>query len=54
VDGVGPDPDVTRDSHARILGLAKERPLVYLPSHDPDSAERLTASKVLSPLVGSA
>jgi len=47
VDGVGPDPTITRDTHARILGLAKERPLVYLPSHDPGSAERLRTSKVL-------
>jgi glyoxylase-like metal-dependent hydrolase (beta-lactamase superfamily II) len=40
VDGVSPDPRVTERTHARILGLAAERPLVYLPSHDPDSARR--------------
>jgi glyoxylase-like metal-dependent hydrolase (beta-lactamase superfamily II) len=49
VDGVSPDPRVTRDTHARILGLANERPLVYLPTHDPESATRLAASAVLMP-----
>src|SRR5262249_11713049 len=38
VDGVSPDPNVTRQTHARIVALAHERPLVYLPSHDPESA----------------
>ncbi len=47
VDGVSPDPRVTHDTHARILALAKERPLVYLPSHDPDAAARLAARSVL-------
>jgi glyoxylase-like metal-dependent hydrolase (beta-lactamase superfamily II) len=41
VDGVSPDPRVTRRTHEQILGLAAERPLVYLPSHDPDGAVRL-------------
>jgi glyoxylase-like metal-dependent hydrolase (beta-lactamase superfamily II) len=47
VDGVSPDPRVTRRTLARILALAKERPLVYLPSHDPDSAARLAECAVL-------
>jgi glyoxylase-like metal-dependent hydrolase (beta-lactamase superfamily II) len=42
VDGVSPDPRVAHGTNARILSLAAERPLVYLPSHDPDSARRLT------------
>lgn len=42
VDGVSPDPRVSLVTHERILSLAAERPLVYLPSHDPDSARRLT------------
>ena len=41
VDGVSPDPRVTERTHERIVGLAAERPLVYLPSHDPDSKRRL-------------
>jgi glyoxylase-like metal-dependent hydrolase (beta-lactamase superfamily II) len=52
VDGVGPDPAVTRATHARILGLAKERSLVYLPSHDPGSAGRLKALMVLGAAAG--
>src|SRR5262245_25093295 len=47
VDGVSPDPRVTRETIARILALARERPLVYLPSHDPDSAARLASRSVL-------
>jgi N-acyl homoserine lactone hydrolase len=47
VDGVSPDPRVTRRTLARILALAHERPLVYLPSHDPDSATRLADRSVL-------
>ena len=41
VDGVSPDPQVAHATHAKILALAAERPLVYLPSHDPDSVRRL-------------
>ena len=41
VDGVSPDPRVTRATHSQILSLAAERPTVYLPSHDPDAARRL-------------
>jgi glyoxylase-like metal-dependent hydrolase (beta-lactamase superfamily II) len=40
-DGVSPDPRVTIDTLSRIAALGRERPLVYLPSHDPDSAARL-------------
>jgi len=47
IDGVSPDPDVTRKTHARILGLAQDRPLVYLPSHDPDAGRRLIEQSVL-------
>jgi glyoxylase-like metal-dependent hydrolase (beta-lactamase superfamily II) len=47
VDGVSPDPRVTRRTLDRILALAKERPLVYLPSHDPDSPTRLAECAVL-------
>jgi len=47
VDGVSPDPQVSRRTLERILALAKERPLVYLPSHDPESAARLEARSVV-------
>ncbi len=41
VDGVAPDERAARESIDRIRGLAARRPLVYLPSHDPASGERL-------------
>jgi N-acyl homoserine lactone hydrolase len=47
VDGVSPEPRVTRRTFDRIVALAHERPLVYLPSHDPDSANRLRDLLVL-------
>jgi hypothetical protein len=31
----------------RILGLADYRPLVYLPTHDPQSVDRLTQKHTL-------
>ncbi len=46
VDGVAPDPAAERDSHRRILRLAAQRPTVYLPSHDPESAARLAERRV--------
>jgi len=47
VDGVSPNPNVTRQTIARITALAKERDLVYLPSHDPESQNRLVNRSVL-------
>ena len=47
VDGVSPDEGVARDTNQRILALAREQPLVYLPSHDPQSADRLAQMAVL-------
>ncbi|MGA9671963.1 MAG: N-acyl homoserine lactonase family protein, partial [Terracidiphilus sp.] len=41
VDGVSPDEEVSRATMGRILNLARERPLVYLPSHDVESEVRL-------------
>jgi N-acyl homoserine lactone hydrolase len=40
-DGVSPDPAVARATLARIQELARSRPTVYLPTHDPDAAGRL-------------
>jgi len=50
VDGVSPDPDVARQTNHRILAFAREQPLVYLPSHDPQSADRLARLAALMPL----
>jgi len=47
VDGVSPSEDVARATMAKIAALAKDRPLVYLPSHDPRSPERLLSRSVL-------
>ena len=41
VDGVGADVAAERRTHEAIRAFAAERPTVYLPSHDPESAERL-------------
>ena len=49
VDGVSPDERVARETSERILALARERPLVYLPSHDPGSADRLARLVTLTP-----
>jgi len=48
IDGVSPNPQVAIRTNQRILALAHERPLVYLPSHDPDAATRLSEDSVLN------
>jgi N-acyl homoserine lactone hydrolase len=48
LDGVAPDPKAARRTMARIRELAKERPTVYLPAHDPDAGERLEQRRPLS------
>jgi glyoxylase-like metal-dependent hydrolase (beta-lactamase superfamily II) len=47
VDGVNPDENVTRATGEAILQLALTEPIVYLPSHDPDSAQRLAGLDTL-------
>jgi glyoxylase-like metal-dependent hydrolase (beta-lactamase superfamily II) len=42
VDGVSPDEAVSLRTMQTILQLTKERPVVYLPSHDAESADRLS------------
>jgi glyoxylase-like metal-dependent hydrolase (beta-lactamase superfamily II) len=49
VDGVSPDEAIARETNQRILALAREQPLVYLPSHDPGSADRLARLATLTP-----
>jgi N-acyl homoserine lactone hydrolase len=50
IDGVSLNPAITRATYSQILGLAKERPLIYLPSHDSETEIRLHEE---STLVGS-
>jgi glyoxylase-like metal-dependent hydrolase (beta-lactamase superfamily II) len=47
IDGVAPDEDAARETLHRIRELAHERPLVYLPSHDPEAATRLVARQTV-------
>ena len=46
-DGVGPDATLERDTHRRILQLAQSVPTVYLPTHDPESARRLSERRIV-------
>jgi glyoxylase-like metal-dependent hydrolase (beta-lactamase superfamily II) len=43
VDGVSPDDTVAKRTLERLNAFVAERPTVYVPAHDPDSAARLTA-----------
>jgi N-acyl homoserine lactone hydrolase len=47
VDGVSPNEDVARQTLSRIIALSRERPIVYLPSHDPESENRLLNQSTL-------
>jgi N-acyl homoserine lactone hydrolase len=46
-DGVSPRASVAIDTMDRILRLADSRPLVYLPTHDPESVDRLAEKRTL-------
>jgi N-acyl homoserine lactone hydrolase len=46
-DAVAPDTEVHVETLDTILAHAAEHPTVYLPSHDPDSAERLRTSETV-------
>ena len=46
-DGVSPRASVAIDTMDRILRLADSQPLVYLPTHDPESVERLAEKRAL-------
>jgi N-acyl homoserine lactone hydrolase len=48
VDGVSPNVAISRQTIGNILALAKDQPLVYLPSHDPEAVERLAQLSVLN------
>src|SRR5262249_30810243 len=45
-DGVSPQPKVQLQTLDRIKRFVRSRPTVYLPSHDPESANRLQARQV--------
>ena len=47
-DGVSPDLDAARLALSRIQRFAREREVVYLPSHDPESARRLRDRQVVT------
>ena len=53
-DGVGPDEVLEFETHQRILRFAESVPTVYLPTHDPESAQRLAERRVLSTAVTAA
>jgi glyoxylase-like metal-dependent hydrolase (beta-lactamase superfamily II) len=48
-DAVGPKPAVSVATLDRILEHAAAHPLVYLPSHDPDSSARLAERATVTP-----
>ena len=48
VDGVAPDEEAARDTLRRIRALARQEPVVYLPAHDPASADRLLTKQTVS------
>jgi N-acyl homoserine lactone hydrolase len=47
VDGVSPSEAISRQTMKNIVTLAMERPLVYLPSHDPESELRLVQKSAI-------
>jgi N-acyl homoserine lactone hydrolase len=47
VDGVSPKDDVAQATMRTILEHSRQTPTVYLPSHDPRSAERLRATETV-------
>ena len=49
VDGVSPDEGQAQGTLQRIRSLADERPLVYLPTHDPETEHRLRTLAVVAP-----
>jgi glyoxylase-like metal-dependent hydrolase (beta-lactamase superfamily II) len=48
IDGVAPDERSARETLRRIHELTRERPLVYLPSHDPEAANRLEVRHIVT------
>jgi glyoxylase-like metal-dependent hydrolase (beta-lactamase superfamily II) len=48
VDGISPNESVAKATLARIRQLCADRPTIYLPTHDPKSAERLFERRATS------
>ena len=48
-DGVSPNPEIARKTLDKILQYANSEPTVYLPTHDPNSEDRLKNKKFLIP-----
>jgi glyoxylase-like metal-dependent hydrolase (beta-lactamase superfamily II) len=48
VDGVSADDETAGRTLAAIRRFAKDHPTVYLPTHDPESAERLASRRVVA------
>ncbi|MDQ2997718.1 MAG: N-acyl homoserine lactonase family protein [Chloroflexota bacterium] len=46
-DGVSPNARITRQTLANILAFANTQPLVYWPTHDPESAARLNEQRIV-------
>ena len=49
-DGVTDAPGTARRTMAQLRALTASRPTVYLPSHDPESRERLAAMRPVAPV----
>ncbi|HEY3719006.1 MAG TPA: N-acyl homoserine lactonase family protein [Roseiarcus sp.] len=47
VDGVSGDENITRATLTKLRALAASRPVIYLPTHDPESAMRLSRRKTI-------
>jgi glyoxylase-like metal-dependent hydrolase (beta-lactamase superfamily II) len=47
IDGVTPDVSTARDTLERIRTLTRQRPVVFLPSHDPAAVERLAGRRTV-------
>jgi N-acyl homoserine lactone hydrolase len=48
IDGVGPDEAVAKATLADIRALCAGRPTIYLPTHDPRSADRLAGRRTVA------
>ena len=48
-DGVTNDPATANATLTALRRLSESRPTLYLPSHDPDSQTRLTATQAAAP-----
>jgi N-acyl homoserine lactone hydrolase len=47
IDGVCADDDLASATLSAIRDLARDRPTVYLPTHDPESAARLAGCRLV-------